>query len=68
MAQTMSPARLAEKVWLTLAEAASYSGIGKTRLYGYVQSGELRAAKLGGTWHLRRSDVDLFLESKMSAT
>ena len=57
---------LAEKGWLSPEEAVRYSGIGRTRLYGYLTAGELRSAKVGRTRHIRKRDLDNFLEARMS--
>jgi excisionase family DNA binding protein len=57
---------LAEKGWLSPEEAVRYSGIGRTRLYRYLTSGALRSAKLGRTRHIRKEDLDAFLEERMS--
>jgi excisionase family DNA binding protein len=59
---------LKERVWLTPEQAVVYSGIGRTRLYRYLATGELPSAKLGRTRHIRRIDLDKFLQSRMSAT
>ncbi len=53
-----------EKQWLTPEEAVLYSGIGRTRLYRFLTTGELQSAKLGKTRHIRRSDLDEFLASR----
>ena len=57
---------LAEKGWLSPEEAVRYSGIGRTRLYRYLTAGELRSAKVGRTRHIRKQDLDNFLEARMS--
>ena len=56
---------LAERVWLSPAEAVEYSGIGRTRFYGLISSGAIPSAKLGRTRHIRRQDLDAFLEARM---
>jgi excisionase family DNA binding protein len=57
--------RQIEHVWLSPAEAIEYSGIGRTRFYGLLCSGEIPSAKLGRTRHIRKRDVDRFLEARM---
>jgi excisionase family DNA binding protein len=39
--------------WLTVAEAAAYARCGKKTIYGAVQRGQLRAAKIGNRRDLR---------------
>ena len=54
--------------WLTPAEAVEESGIGRTRLYGFLTSGALPSAKIGRTRHIRRRDLDRFLEERMTGS
>ena len=58
----------AASAWLTPAEAVEESGIGRTRLYGFLTSGALPSAKIGRTRHIRRRDLDRFLEERMTGT
>jgi excisionase family DNA binding protein len=39
--------------WLTVGEAAQHARCGKSLIYGEVQRGRLRAARLGGRRELR---------------
>lgn len=55
----------ARAAWLSPAEAVEYSGIKRTRLSGYLTSGAIPSAKLGRTRHIRRRDLDAFLEARM---
>ena len=57
------PEELAQKTWLTVEQAAEYSGIGRTRLYGFLRRNELRSAKIGSRRHVRRTDLDSFMAS-----
>jgi excisionase family DNA binding protein len=54
-----------ERGWLSPAEAVEYSGIGRTRFYRLLCSGEIPSAKLGRTRHIRKRDLDRFLEARM---
>ena len=45
------------KLFLTLAEAAAYSGLPKSYLHGLIGEGKLKAIKAGG-WRIRRSDLE----------
>lgn len=58
----------AASAWLTPAEAVKESGIGRTRLYGFLTSGALPSAKIGRTRHIRRRDLERFLEERMTAS
>ena len=60
--------RQIEYGWLSPAEAIQYSGIGRTRFYRLLCSGEIPSAKLGRTRHIRKRDLDRFLEARMQGT
>ena len=55
-----------ESGWLSPADAIAYSGIGRTRFYGLLTSGAIPSAKVGRTRHIRKGDLDRFLEAQMS--
>jgi excisionase family DNA binding protein len=57
-----------KSTWLTPAEAVKESGIGRTRLYAFLTSGALPSAKVGRTRHIRRRDLERFLEERMTGT
>lgn len=67
MTKTASKTRLEGKVWLTPEECVEYSGIGKTRIYRLLANDEIPSAKLGRTRHVKRTDLDRFLESLISS-
>jgi len=46
-----------KKLFLTLAEAASYAGLPKSYLHGLIVEGKLKGIKAGG-WRIRRSDLE----------
>jgi len=52
----------AGRLWLTLAEAAAYSGLPASHLLAEINSGELAARDVGvrpgGHWRVRRLDLD----------
>jgi excisionase family DNA binding protein len=56
-----------ERGWLSPQEAIEYSGIGRTRFYGLLCSGEIPSAKLGRTRHICKRDLDRFLEARMQS-
>ena len=57
-----------EPGWFSPADAIAYSGIGRTRFYGLLTSGAIPSAKVGRTRHIRRGDLDRFLEAQMSVS
>ncbi len=53
---------------LNLEEASRYLRIKRRTLYALAARGEVPAAKIGGQWRFRRSQLDgLFDESRASA-
>ena len=56
-----------EAGWLSPADAIAYSGIGRTRFYGLLTSGVIPSAKVGRTRHIRKRDLDQFLEAQMTS-
>ena len=54
--------RGAGRLWLTLAEAAAYSGLPASHLLAAIEAGELAARDVGvrpgGHWRVRRLDLD----------
>jgi len=56
-----------EKLGLTIAEAAFASGIGRSRLYEAIGSGQLTARKFGARTVILRSDLNQFLDALPAA-
>lgn len=64
--KTMPESELAStgagRLWLTLAEAAEYSGLPASILHAMIDAGDLAALDVGvrpgGHWRVRRLDVD----------
>ena len=56
------------RLWLTLAEAAEYSGLPASHLLAMIDAGELAARDVGvrpgGHWRVRKLDVDA-IEGKL---
>jgi excisionase family DNA binding protein len=46
---------------LSPAEAARYLGIGKTKLYGELNSGRLKAKRAGGQTLIERTELDRWI-------
>ena len=55
--------RATERCWFAYAEAAHYTGLGRTTLTQLVTSGEVRAAKVGKRVLISRDSLDSYLES-----
>ncbi|MHC6627491.1 helix-turn-helix domain-containing protein [Streptomyces globosus] len=55
-------------VALTVAEAARRIGIGRTKLYEYVASGEIASVKIGSLRRIPAEAVNDFLTRRLSAT
>src|SRR4051812_48218000 len=60
--QSNTPLDLANS-WLSLDEAASYIGSGKTVLYALARDGRIPANKVGKKWAFERTQLDLWLRS-----
>ncbi|WP_435809403.1 helix-turn-helix domain-containing protein [Streptomyces seoulensis] len=55
-------------VALTVSEAARRIGIGRTKLYEYVSSGEIASVKIGSLRRIPAEAVNDFLVRRLSAT
>ena len=50
------------KEWLSYAEAQEYAGIGRTKLWELVNSGSIKAAKVGRRVLISRRGLNEYLE------
>ena len=50
------------KEFLNIHETAELLGMHPNSVYEWVREGKLRAARLGKTWRIRRSDIDVFFD------
>jgi len=50
---------------LTIDEVATYLKAGKRTVYRLASSGKIPAFKLGGTWRLRRAELDQWIASRI---
>ena len=48
-----------------IAQVAASLGVGERTVYRLAASGKPLAFKLGGTWRLRRSDLDQWIASRI---
>ena len=51
------------KISMTVEEAASYCGIGKTKLYSLVRDGQLSGRKLGRKTLILTESIDSYVRS-----
>jgi excisionase family DNA binding protein len=49
--------------WMGTHDAAAYLGITPRTLYRFINDGRVPAYKMGRVLRLRRSDLDMFIES-----
>ena len=50
--------KIRDKPILTITEAATYIGVTRPTLYGYLKRGELKASRLGYKFLLKKEDID----------
>lgn len=50
--------RTAERLFLTIPDAADYSGLPQSHIRGLMKTGALKAMKTGGGWRIRRADLE----------
>jgi excisionase family DNA binding protein len=55
-------AEVVVKEWLTYPEAQQYAGLGRTKLWELVSSGEIRAARVGRAVRISRRSLDEYME------
>ena len=60
---TSAPAAPAVPDIMTLSEAASYMRVGEEDVLSVIQSGELKAKKIGTSYRISKKAVDEFLSS-----
>jgi excisionase family DNA binding protein len=58
----VATAQQVEAEWLRYPEAEKYAGLGRSTLFGLVQSGQIQAAKVGKAVRLSRSSIDEYME------
>ena len=57
-----------ESKWLSTEEAASYLGLGKTKLYSLSQSGRIPVKKVGKKWVYEKELLDQWLRASKQLT
>ena len=57
---------MAEHELLTLEEVADYLRVSERTVYDWANKGEIPCGKLGTAWRFKRSDVEKWVDSKLS--
>ena len=52
-----------EAAWLSYPEAQRFSGLGRTKLWELISSGEVQAAKIGRAVRISRRSLDEYMET-----
>lgn len=53
-----------ERFWYSYREAQEYAGIGRTKLWELISSGQLQASKIGRSVRISKTSLDEYLESQ----
>jgi excisionase family DNA binding protein len=51
-----------EAVWISYSEAQMYAGLGRTKLWQLVSTGEVEAAKVGRAVRISRRSLDEYMK------
>lgn len=51
-----------EAAWLSYPEAQRFSGLGRTKLWELISTGEVQAAKVGRAVRISRRSLDEYME------
>ncbi len=51
-----------EAAWLSYPEAQQFSGLGRTKLWELISTGEVKAAKIGRAVRISRRSLDEYME------
>ena len=51
-----------EAAWISYAEAQRYSGLGRTKLWELVSTGEVEAAKVGRAVRISRESLEEYMK------
>jgi excisionase family DNA binding protein len=55
-------ARVEQKEWFTTDELVRWLGLGRTKTYELLRSGEIPSYKIGRIRRIRRQDIEAWLE------
>lgn len=53
--------------YLTVEESAKEFQVSEATIRRWIKSGDLRAAKIGKSWRIKRDDLDAFYEKRAQA-
>jgi excisionase family DNA binding protein len=53
-----------DRAWFSYKEAQGYAGIGRTKLWELVSSGQLQAAKVGRSVKISKQSLEEYLRSQ----
>jgi excisionase family DNA binding protein len=56
-----------EAAWLSYPEAQRFSGLGRTKLWQLISTGDVKAAKVGRAVRISRRSLDEYMESSAYA-
>jgi excisionase family DNA binding protein len=59
---------MTEQVCLNVVTAARTIGVGKSTMWGLIQSGKITPVRIGRRTLIRRSDLDRFVEGALTAS
>jgi PTS system nitrogen regulatory IIA component len=59
---------MAEHEILTLEEVAAYLRVSERTVYDWANKGEIPCGKLGTTWRFKRSEVEKWVDTKLTGT
>lgn len=57
-----------EPLWISYPEAQKLSGLGRTKLWEIVSSGDIKAARVGRAVRISRDSLEKFMEEKADAS
>jgi excisionase family DNA binding protein len=58
-----NPVPIADRLTLRLHEAVQLSGLPNKYILENIRSGKLKAIRIGRVWHVKRSDLEAFVQS-----
>jgi excisionase family DNA binding protein len=53
---------VAEAAWVSYSSAQKYSGLGRTKLWQLISSGEVEAAKVGRAVRISRASLEEYMQ------
>ena len=53
---------VAEAAWISYSEAQKYAGLGRTKLWQLISTGEVEAAKVGRAVRISRTSLEEYMQ------